>query len=97
MSTSAPPAPRTVPADCGPATAVLCGTIAGLAIPEYTGPGVGIADQCGICRETFDLMYEPDQYPTVVVEGEMPELVCDACQDLVDADESDRVLAGKAA
>jgi hypothetical protein len=55
-----------------------------LTIPEYPGPGVGISDQCGICRETFDLMAEPDQYPSVAVEGEMPELICDACQDAME-------------
>lgn len=74
--------------DCGSATVVPCGsaTITDLTAPEYPGPGVGITDACGICHETFELMYPPDQYPAVVVEGEMPELICDACQDVMESE-----------
>lgn len=46
---------------------------------------IGITDTCGPCRKPFDLLYPPAQYPAVTVEGEMPELICDTCQDEMDA------------
>ena len=62
-------------------------TITDLSAPEYAGPGIGITDTCGMCRKPFDLMYPPEQYSSVTVEGEMPELICDDCQDEIDADD----------
>ena len=73
--------------------------ITDLTIPEYPGPGIGITDTCGLCRETFDLMAEPSQYPTLTNDmGDPEELICDACQDVMEADEAAPliVLAGKA-
>ena len=58
--------------------------------PEpYAGPGIGITDTCGVCHRTFDLMYPPEQYPTLVNDVDEPEaLICDACADAMDADDS---------
>jgi hypothetical protein len=62
-------------------------TITDLSILEHAGPGVGITDTCGLCCLSFDLMYEPDQYPTLPNDmGDPEELICDACQDLMEAD-----------
>lgn len=63
-------------------------TITDLSIPEYAGPGIGMSGTCGLCHKRFDLMAEPDQYPTLPNDmGEPEELICDACQDLMDADQ----------
>lgn len=62
--------------------------ITDLSIPEYAGPGIGMSDTCGLCRQQFDLMYEPDQYPTVHNEGtDTWDLICDSCQAVMDEDE----------
>ncbi len=54
--------------------------------PDYAGPGVGITDTCGLCGQRFDLMYPPDQYPTLPNDmGEPEELICDSCQDAIEA------------
>ena len=58
-----------------------------LGTPDYAGPGVGITDTCGICRETFELMYDPAQYPTVANDVDLPfELICDSCQEDMEDD-----------
>lgn len=58
-----------------------------LSMPPYPGPGIGITGTCGLCGQRFDLMAEPDQYPTLPNDmGEPEELICDACQDLMDAE-----------
>jgi len=58
-----------------------------LSVPDYAGPGIGMSAGCGVCFEQFDLMYEPNQYPTVHVDGtDTWELICDTCQDAMDAD-----------
>jgi len=63
-------------------------TITDLTTPEYPGPGIGITDACGLCGETFDLMYPADQYPTLTNDmGDPEELICDACQDLMEDSE----------
>jgi hypothetical protein len=65
-----------------------------LSTPDFPGPGIGITDTCGLCRERFDLMYEPDQYPTLPNDlGDPEELICDACQDAMDADRDDEPSA----
>lgn len=62
-----------------------------LSIPEYAGPGIGMSAGCGVCFQQFDLMYEPVQYPTLPNDmGEPEELICDACQDAMEADREAR-------
>ena len=69
-------------------------TVTDLSTPDYPGPGVGITDTCGLCHLTFDLTAEPDQYPTLVNDlGDPEELICDSCQDLMEADEAGSVKA----
>jgi hypothetical protein len=63
-------------------------------VPEYAGPGIGISDACGLCGEVFDLMYPPDQYPRLANDLDMPEeLICDACQDQMEADRDETAAA----
>jgi len=60
---------------------------ASLRIPPYPGPGIGESAGCGICFKQFDLMYRASQYPTLPNDmGEPEELICDDCQDAMEAD-----------